>query len=382
MRRKWIINRVGMYHIVKGTPAWTADRNKATQFDTRKGVVAYVRQNRLGLVLFEAYDRVPVKEFDKPVEAIKKLATRSADDLVKPTVKPTVATVVTFPMAGAPAVAAGLPPVSYASLPSSPKEVIQVLRGVKGYYVRPLLYGASVDELNKSMGVTHAQAEAMLAGSMFGWHVPAADPAYYTAREKSMQAKPVQVVTCLDNIHRDDGKQTRDPDLLMGGTYVVVEAITESMGNELMTVRREGTTGPDLVKPRRFFSPAKPKIEEGTMVCEECGTEPATHHLDTFNLCKGCFQARDLEKRRRSWRPVMEGMSRLVNNCSSDPKKEARAMFEEFMRLHRQLQGDMLWTLSAFLEIVGACAGDERYVDPRNASGYAWAKHAADLGKR
>lgn len=34
-----------------------------------------------------------------------------------------------------------------------------------------------VTELNADSGVSQAIAEAMLAGSMFGWHVPAAEPA-------------------------------------------------------------------------------------------------------------------------------------------------------------------------------------------------------------
>lgn len=39
-----------------------------------------------------------------------------------------------------------------------------------------------VDELNKKLGVTRAQREAMMAGSMFGWHTPAADPKIYDER--------------------------------------------------------------------------------------------------------------------------------------------------------------------------------------------------------
>ena len=36
-----------------------------------------------------------------------------------------------------------------------------------------------VDSLNAAMDVTRAQAAAMMAGSMFGWDAPAADPANY-----------------------------------------------------------------------------------------------------------------------------------------------------------------------------------------------------------
>lgn len=35
------------------------------------------------------------------------------------------------------------------------------------------------EECNKAWGVTKAQEEAMLAGSLFGWDVPGADPSYY-----------------------------------------------------------------------------------------------------------------------------------------------------------------------------------------------------------
>lgn len=53
--------------------------------------------------------------------------------------------------------------------------VIAVKRLEKGFY--PIWTRATADELNESIGVTKAQASAMVNGSMFGWYVPAADPA-------------------------------------------------------------------------------------------------------------------------------------------------------------------------------------------------------------
>lgn len=64
-----------------------------------------------------------------------------------------------------------------------------VKKGESGYYKTDLLESNNikshneaesfVDELNGKLGVTRAQREAMMAGSMFGWHTPAADPKIY-----------------------------------------------------------------------------------------------------------------------------------------------------------------------------------------------------------
>ena len=79
---------------------------------------------------------------------------------------------------------AALPEHCYAVLPSS-GQLIEVRRGEKGYY--PCAYSTGDREYNKILanqfntheGISKAQAAAMLAGSMFGWNVPAADPACY-----------------------------------------------------------------------------------------------------------------------------------------------------------------------------------------------------------
>ena len=64
-------------------------------------------------------------------------------------------------------------------------ELIFVKRGEKGYYPckasssDPAWNRKFADEKNRDKGVTKAQEEAMLAGSMFGWKVPAAFPENY-----------------------------------------------------------------------------------------------------------------------------------------------------------------------------------------------------------
>ena len=55
---------------------------------------------------------------------------------------------------------------------------IMIMAGHAGYY--PLPPTLDVDALNTRWGASPAQVEAMLAGSMFGWEVPAADPDTYT----------------------------------------------------------------------------------------------------------------------------------------------------------------------------------------------------------
>ena len=73
-----------------------------------------------------------------------------------------------------------LPELCYTREPIT-DAVIQIRRGETGYYpvTQP---GIDPDERNTVMGVTPAQKAAMIAGSMFGWNTPAADPAAYTAK--------------------------------------------------------------------------------------------------------------------------------------------------------------------------------------------------------
>jgi len=78
---------------------------------------------------------------------------------------------------------ASLPNVCFSYLEST-GEYIQIGKGEKGYTPVRFTFTAktpraAVDRMNHDIGVTRAQEEAMVVGSMFGWHVPGADPKNY-----------------------------------------------------------------------------------------------------------------------------------------------------------------------------------------------------------
>jgi hypothetical protein len=69
--------------------------------------------------------------------------------------------------------------------------VVLVQKGKPGYFpvreykgIDPGVGEHIVTQLNEYMGVDPAQREAMLAGSMFGWHKRVADPAIYRSKEQ------------------------------------------------------------------------------------------------------------------------------------------------------------------------------------------------------
>lgn len=87
-----------------------------------------------------------------------------------------------------------LPDRCYSVLDST-GEIIIIQKGEKGYYHveqnddSPEENRQRVDEINTKAGVTRAQEEAMKAGSMFGWAVPAADPKNYDDDGNPLKAK-------------------------------------------------------------------------------------------------------------------------------------------------------------------------------------------------
>ena len=77
-----------------------------------------------------------------------------------------------------------LPEVCFSILPST-GDVIIIKRGESGYYrceysTEDKAFNREfANDRNANLGVSKAQVEAMLAGSMYGWDVPAADPKSY-----------------------------------------------------------------------------------------------------------------------------------------------------------------------------------------------------------
>jgi hypothetical protein len=76
----------------------------------------------------------------------------------------------------------GLPEMCFVPHPYEPKTFICLTRGQAGYSATTVYTQDHADALNRKLGgVSKAQIAAMEAGSMFGWHVPAADPKRYDA---------------------------------------------------------------------------------------------------------------------------------------------------------------------------------------------------------
>ena len=84
----------------------------------------------------------------------------------------------------APKIAEGLPELCFSTLRTT-GQLICIKRGETGYYPSEWDTGDKernvelADELNKNLGVSPIQRQAMEVGSMAGWDVPGADPAKY-----------------------------------------------------------------------------------------------------------------------------------------------------------------------------------------------------------
>ena len=86
-----------------------------------------------------------------------------------------------------------LPEKCFSTLEST-GEMIVITKGEKGYtptgiFPQDASPKEGVAALNASNGVTRAQEEAMVAGSMFGWETPAADPKNYDEQGAPIRPK-------------------------------------------------------------------------------------------------------------------------------------------------------------------------------------------------
>ena len=87
-----------------------------------------------------------------------------------------------------------LPDKCYAALETE-DSIILIDKGESGYVCTEIqpddgqTRQQAVDSINEALGVTKAQAAAMVAGSMFGWEVPAADPKNYDEKGIPIRSK-------------------------------------------------------------------------------------------------------------------------------------------------------------------------------------------------
>lgn len=112
----------------------------------------------------------------RAVQKIECLESARAEQEILPSVEPSVL----------------LPDTCHSVLPSS-GELIVIKRGEKGYFRSEFSIGDEqknrefADDRNSKQGVSKAQEAAMLAGSMFGWHTPAADPKNYNDKGEAIR---------------------------------------------------------------------------------------------------------------------------------------------------------------------------------------------------
>ena len=86
-----------------------------------------------------------------------------------------------------------LPETCYSILPSD-GDLISIRKGDTGYWKLNIVPEGQTareyaDSENRKLGIDKAQEAAMLAGSMFGWHVPAADPKRYDSEGNPVRTR-------------------------------------------------------------------------------------------------------------------------------------------------------------------------------------------------
>jgi hypothetical protein len=147
-----------------------------------------------------------------------------------------------------------LPDFCYAVHPSS-KNIILLKKGDFGCWwhsdARPGVDTQQIcDDLNAKIGVSKAQVEAMLAGSMFGWDAPAADPKWY-ASVKENANNPHKYT---DTMAQLQGKIVLVREVLNDETIIAAGPLTKQPGTVAyrIVLRRVEGVQPFVVHMQRF----------------------------------------------------------------------------------------------------------------------------------
>ena len=128
-----------------------------------------------------------------------------------------------------------LPPMCYSILPST-GEVIQIDRWQKGYTATSFNDGnraeneAIKDKFNEKLGVSKAQEQAMLAGSMIRWDSIAAKPKSYDENGKAKETLAVAIESAARNAVEDN-----IPDYLPDLLYSVKDSFLDGVSEEEIT---------------------------------------------------------------------------------------------------------------------------------------------------
>lgn len=146
-----------------------------------------------------------------------------------------------------------LPETCFATLPGM-GDLIILKRGETGYYRSDWDTGDKsknqelADFLNRRSGITLAQVEAMLIGSMCGFHVPGANPQHYfdNARYVSSHSLHPGTVLCVDDSSHKQVGGTVYQYQITGETcsYLNLASLPES----IMGIRSEGIILLDMVQ--------------------------------------------------------------------------------------------------------------------------------------
>ncbi len=182
----------------------------------------------------------------------------------------------------------GMPTHCYSTLPST-GEPIMIRYAERGYYPFQLPDGATVEELNKAIGVTYEQRQAMEAGSMFGWRVPGADPKNY----KKQEHKGMKIAIYQINPDRDNdcvAFEGLERFVTLQGTDKVCPGIYDKVyecemeGNSLEDVYRTFNIDcPDDYKGRSI------SVSDIVEVMESDSVEPGCYYCDSVGFEKVDF---------------------------------------------------------------------------------------------